>query len=495
MDLLLINPRSKVGKIPLGLLSIAAYVRKHGFDVKIINGDTQNVEKELLAERVPAVIGITATTDVVLEAYKICEFAKKRISKDVCCVIGGFHATALPKRTLRESKFDIAVVGEGEQTILEIVRTVKQRKPPINILGTVVKAHGKIICNPPRELIKNLDNLPFPAYDLIDMSAYFHMIRGEFGNTKRTMIMLVTRGCPFNCVFCASKKMWRRQLRFFSIDYIIRQLRFLIQKYKIDGVSFLDDELFMNKDFVHKLCDALITTGLAKQLKWSCQGRVDTIDKKLIRKLKAAGCVLIRFGMESGSQKVLNFLKRHTTTPEQNKKAAKLCKEEGIACFGSFIIGSPAEDVNDIIETINFISTSMLTNADVFVLVPYPGTDAWEIYKTKGLLRKDINWSNFIVEGVDTEPIIRTEHFSSKQLLNIKNYISIHVTAAINSGKKPKPLNHKKELEKILAGDVRMAKHSAGHKLMKLLMLGQRAARNPKKAMKYLFKRFLLPRL
>ena len=496
IDLLLINPPGEVSKLPMGLLWIASYVREHGFSVKIIDGVTQNIKKTLLKiDHDINIVGVTATTDTILSAYYICRFIKKNISEKIICVIGGFHATALPKRTLKESMFDIAIVGEGELTMLDVLEKIKNKKFPDSVPGTVVKFGNKIIVNKPRELIKNLNILPFPAYDLIDIEMYFHGIRGRYGNSKRTVMLTVTRGCPYNCVFCASKTMWKRRVRFFSVDYIIKELQFLIQKYKIDGISFFDDELFINKKFIHELCDSLISTGISKKIIWSCQGRVDTIDRELIRKLKKAGCVLIRFGMESGSEDTLKFLKRNTTTVEQNKNAAVLCKEENLSCFGSFIIGSPFEKLNDIVKTINFIETYIHDNVDVFVMVPYPGTDSWDIYTKNNFLRKSINWSDFIVEGKNeySLPVIRTKNFTSEQLMNIKNYIRMNVTQPINSGKKIKKHNHRREIEKILFGDTRLAKVTFNYRLRNIFSIIPIAISNPKKLINYLsakFKRF-----
>jgi radical SAM superfamily enzyme YgiQ (UPF0313 family) len=491
-NLLLINPPGEVSKLPIGLLWIASYVRKHGFTVKIIDGTIQDIKKTLLKINHDIhVVGITATTDTILSAYDICEFIKKNISEKIICVVGGFHPTALPKKTLEESMFDIAVVGEGELTMLEILEKIRDKKPLDLIPGTAIKFDKKIKLNRPRKLIEDLNTLPFPAYDLIDMKMYFHGIRSRHSNPKRTVMLTVTRGCPYNCIFCASKAMWKRIVRFFSVDYIIKELQFLIQKYKIDGISFFDDELFQNKKFIYELCDSLISTGISKKIIWSCQGRVDTIDHELIRKLKKANCVLIRFGMESGSEDTLKFLKRNTTTVEQNKNAAILCKEENMACFGSFIIGSPFDELDDIVKTINFIQTYMHDNVDVFVMVPYPGTDAWDIYTKNNFLRKDINWSNFIIESKNeySLPVIRTENFTPEQLMHIKNYIKINVVDPINFGKKVKKRNHRREIEKILFGDTRLAKFTLNYKLRNIFSIIPIAINNPKKVIHRIIKR------
>ena len=495
IDLLLINPPSGFGIMPLGLISIAAYVREKGYSVNVIDGNREDIKSRFSTSgKNIRVICVTATTEIITDAYKICEYIKTQVSEDICCVIGGFHASALPERTLNESMFDIVVVGEGEQTTFEIVKYVKKTNHvPTKICGTVVRKDGNIIVNGLRDFICDLDSLPLPAYDLVANETYFHGIRGG-GGAKRAMMLLVSRGCPFDCVFCSSKIVWKRKLRFFSIDYIINELQFLIKKYNIDGISFLDDELLTNKKFIFEFCDALISSGISKQLKWSCHARANNIDQDIVRKLKKSGCVLIRIGMESGSEKVLKFLKRGTITVKQIKSAIMVCRKEGMPYFGSFIIGSPYENLDDIVETINFIEQYMHNNVAVFVAVPYPGTELWNICTNENFFRKGVTWSDYIVEGAGPYalPVIRNKYFTQEQLMHINNYIQIHVVEPLNSEKKTKNLDHKKELEKILAGDVRMARYSVRHQLKKLSLKSlYNGIRHPKKVIKYLRVNFL----
>lgn len=494
VDLLLVNPPSRYSRSPpLGLLSIASYIRENGFNVKIVDGNTQNLRKELPRYKKVHVVGITATTDRVISAYKVCEFFKRYISKDVLCVLGGIHATAMPKKSLEESMFDMVVAGEGEQTMLEIIQEVSQGKPATEVAGTIVKKGNHIVVNEPRELTKNLDSFPLPAYDLIEIDTYHLGIRGGYGNASRTMPVMIGRGCPFNCVFCSSKIMWRRRTRFFSVDYIVKHVQFLIKNYKVDGIPFKDEEFLVNHNFTHELCDAFIQKGIAKKIVWSCEARVDSVNKDLIKKLKEAGCVLIRFGMESGSQRILNFLKGNTTTVEQNKNAALICRDSGMVCFGSFIIGSPMETIDDIVETVNFIENNMIGHTvAVFTAVPYPSTDLYNICKNKRLFLEGITWDDFRVEN-HTQSIIQSEYFTARQLTAIKNYVNIHVVERLNLRKRIKKLDHYKEIEKILAGDDCMARYprylTVKRSLCRGLSLISKGLRHPQKTVRYLRRR------
>lgn len=462
IDLLLINPRSRHGgTIPLGLLSLASYVRENGFSVQIVDENTQNLKRKLHKCGGARVIGVTATTDRVISAYRICEEIKKCFKKEAIVVLGGIHATALPEISLKESLFDIAVVSEGERTITELLSKVTQgNKFPTDVPGTVVKFDGEIIVNKPRELIKDLDELPLPAYDLINIQNYFLNVR-EHIEFKRPIPVMIGRGCPFDCVFCSSKIMWRRRARFFSADYVVKHVKFLIDKYGIDAIPFQDEEFLLNREFSHELLDAFLSSGMEKKIKWSCEARVDSIDGDLIRKMKKAGCALVRFGMESGAQETLGFLKKRTVTVEDNINAALMCKEENLECFGSFIIGSPMETIDTLIETIDFIQKYMVGHkVAVFVAVPYPGTELYHICKQKGFLRNNVTWNDFIVENGNPPAIIRSENFTAKQLSSIRNYINLHVVEPINLGKKPARINHYEEIKKILRGDLRLASNT-----------------------------------
>jgi len=483
IDLLLINPPiTYIGTFPLGPLSIASYVREHGFNVRIIDANSQDIRMPSVLRKA-RIIGVTATTERVISAYKVCEYVKKNVSPDIFCILGGIHATALPEKTLEESMFDMVVVGEGEQTMLEILQE-PTGKTPVDIPGTAIKNGDSIIVNKPRELMKDLDTLPLPAYDLIDVKTYLHGIRGQYGNARRTIPIMIGRGCPFNCVFCSSNVIWKRKARFFSVDYIINHVKFLIKKYKVDGIPFQDEEFLIKHDFAHELLDGFISSGISKEIVWSCEARVDSVNRDLVRKQKKAGCVLIRFGMESGSQKILDFLKRSTTTVEQNKKAAELCKSEGLGCFGSFIIGSPMETVDDIVETINFIETNMIGHTvAMFVAVPYPGTDLYRICESEKLFREGITWYDFMIEEGDkvSTPVIRSKRFTSKQLADMRKYMNINVVEPINSRKKIKKLNHHKEINKILVGDDHMIRYPYYHGLSFFL----EGVRHPREALNY----------
>lgn len=453
-DLVLINTPSPIGPstIRLGLLTMAAYVRQHGFNVTILDGSLWSIKRQIVnLDLNNTIVGLTATTDVVIIAYYLCKFIKKYHSA-AYCILGGFHATALPEQTLEESDFDLIIFGEGELTVLDILNAYKNGSGLENIPGTVILKNGLIIKNKSRELIKDLDILPIPAYDLIQIEKHFGGIRCEKIIFKRCLYLLVSRGCPFDCVFCSSKIMWEKRLRWHSVDYIIELIKYAVKKFNIDSIAFLDDELLCDKNRIISFTDHFIKSGLAKKIKWECQARVKSVNEEILIMLKESGCQLVRFGIESGSQKSLTFLKKGTNKVEDCFKALQLCKKVGLPTFGSFIIGSPQEDVEDIMQTIEFIEKSGLSSAALFIATPYPGTDLFKLCKEKGYFIPNISWSDFLVEGNNVKSVIRNNHFTAQQLQYIRDYINITVVRPLNMGKRLRKLDHRREIENILRG-------------------------------------------
>jgi len=486
VDLLLVNP-FRTNKV--GIFTLASYIRSKGFKVAITDGTFEDIAMEIGSYSSIKVLGVTALTTEAEFAYKVCDYFKNKF-KDSLCLIGGYHATCSKEEIFKESKFDIIVFGEGEETLYEIL----SRKKLSEIKGIIYKDKNEIITNPQRDLIQDLDVIPFPAYDLIDMRDYFHHIRHSKGICKKTICLLVSRGCYFDCVFCCSKAMWRRRFRIHSTDYIIELIKKLIDTYDMDSISFLDDELVTNNKKMGDLCDKMIEMGISKKIKWSCHSTVLAINKEILNKMKDAGCVLVRIGIESGNQKTLSYLKSDAFTIERNYEAIKICNGVGINCFASLLVGSPDEDLNSILDTIKFIETSGVNYADVFVATPFPNTKLWDDAVSKGYLEKNLKWKDFFIDedgmGKKSNPIVKNKYFTAKQILDMKRYIQFNLCDPLDFNKKPKKLNHEKELKKIVEGDTSMCKERSDIKLIKqknkILRKVKISINNPKKVFHFI---------
>lgn len=451
------------GYFSLGLISVGTFLESNGYEVSTVRQDAPFFARDLervLDERRCLAVGATAMTPNIASAMRAAAIVKQRFPK-VPLILGGNHVTALPEETLRASAFDIGVVGEGEHTALEVLRSLEKGTSPLRVPGSYEKLPGgEIAGNGCRALVADLSSLPQPRYSLFEIQPT-PVVRDTVASASRGVYLMVSRGCPYSCAFCGSELIWRRKLRFFPVEQIVAAIESLVEEHHLDSISFLDDELLSNAKYLAAFCDALTRKGLHKRIIWECQARVNTVTAEKIAMIREAGCQLIRFGMESGSPKILSFLKKNTITVEQCYEAARLCRSNGLRAFGSFIIGSPDETLDDVLGTVDLIETSGLEGAAVFTLVPYPGTDLYTLCKNEGLLRGQAAWGSFMAERfrADNIPrfVVRNRHFSETQLLHIARYVDNHVVGRLNHGLPPKRGAHRENLERIAAGEYRLA--------------------------------------
>lgn len=465
-DALFIHPQAQVS---LGLFYITSLLSKNGFSVRVISGTYKSVTetastifKQGLANE-KTIIGLSATTDSLKLAQNVCEYVKKNISPKIFCAIGGFQVTALPKETIKNTNFDIGIVGEAELTILELMTKIKNNEDYSQIKGTCIKKNNNIILNASRELIEDLDILPSPYAEMDNIDGFKTRLGGH-PEIDNAIQISASRGCPYTCVFCDSKIMWTQRIRFHSVEYIVNEIIKLHEKFKINGIKFFDDEFLVNKEFTKKLCQELINKGINKIIKWECQARVSSIDEGTIKQVKSAGCVSIRFGIESGSQNSLDFLKKKTIKIEQAINAIQITKKYQIWTFGSFIIGAPDETKEDILKTIDFIVNNDLDGAYLMVLMPYPGTDAAKIYAEKNYINKNEDWNKFQLKGAEHQVLIKNKNFSSEQLNDIQNYVNKKICQRLQF--KWLIPNYHSDIKKIINRDKTPLKNTTADKII-----------------------------
>jgi len=417
---------------PLGLGYIASYLRKYDEDkhkMKVVDEDTgERAEKEIEKFN-PDVVAITSTTPAICRAIEIVNFVKNNYP-DVSVIIGGNHVTPIPEQSAREINADVIVVGEGEITFFELIQSLKNDKLKHsnlkNIKGVCYKNDGNIILTKPRPFIKDLDTIPFPARDLFDMEFYIKAQNIMNKKIWKLTQMMTGRGCPYNCVFCTCPLVHKHITRFHSPEYVIREIEFLIKKYKVEAVKIMDDTFTISKGRARKICEMIIERGINEKISFGIQSRTDQIkeeDRSFLKLLKEANCVEIGFGFESGSPKILKFLKANTTTVEDNSRAIMLTKEAGIGIFGNFMMGAVGETLEDIKMTIDFIRKhkEMIDGMGIFIVQAYPGTQLWDICKEKRLL-KDIKWNDFIVDHFATTkkaPKCFSDVFTDEELIKL----------------------------------------------------------------------------
>jgi len=423
MKVLLINPPIRVTEPPrhppFGLGVIANVLLQDGHEVEILDLNAYRLSKIETVKRIKLtsnkydLIGIGG----LITTYKYLKWLIpiiKKYNKSSTIVVGGGVVTPVPYLLINNTPADVAVIGEGEITMRELVNKIEKGNSLNNVKGIIYKEDKQIYTTPPRPLIKNLDRLPFPAWDLLPMKIYLRNVAHASVISKKTELSFITaRGCPFNCKYCYH--IFGRGVRFRSIDKIIEELERLYEKYKFESILFLDETFTINKDRIFEFCDKFEKT---LKLPWSCYARVNLVDKEMLKRMKEAGCFWVGYGIESGSQKVLNMMNKGVTT-EQAKKAIILTRNCRLICNTTFMFGYPGEDLTTIQETFDFCK-ELLLRPRFFYTTPYPGTVLYEEVKQR-IIEKYGSEENFIeVLGDATKFTINLTDFSDEELIKLK---------------------------------------------------------------------------
>ncbi|MGD0780414.1 MAG: FkbM family methyltransferase [Dehalococcoidales bacterium] len=392
---LLINPDTPpfyqfggASGFPIGLGYIAAVLEKD-YDVSVIDvgaeGLNDDAIKKRIAEIEPKIVGITSDTLSFQRAIDIATIVKQ-IDKKITVVIGGAHANALPTYPLKYKCFDICVYGEGERTAVELWEKLDKGKSYKDVKGISFRRQEKIVVNPKRELIENLDELPFPARHLFPMDKY----RGDDSLSVHPVYAIGTsRGCPYSCAFCSNNVAFGKKYRFRSTKNVVDEIDILINQYEAQGIYFREDLFTANKQRVMDICDEIVKRGL--HFKWECESRVNTVDEELLRAMKNAGCELIWFGVESGSPRVLDLLNKQINHA-QIRKAYDLCEKVGIKTGASLILGVPGETLEEIQKTIELAEELKPKCAWVgfVVFTAFPVSPLYEYVKQNKLYEKEV---------------------------------------------------------------------------------------------------------
>lgn len=394
---------------PLGLAYIACALEQNSYKVNIIDANAEKLSDKDIICRVkqlkPALVGLTAVTPTMHICYRLAEEIKKEEPSTIV-VIGGVHATSLPEETLSEClDFDFLIRGEGEFALIELVDALNNNKALNAVEGLVYRENGKIILNDLRDPVSNLDILPFPSRHLLPNRLYKTL------DSSRMTCIIAMRGCAAKCIYCAVEKVAGRRLRRRSPSNVAKEIESCFYNYGIRFIAFLDDTFTFDKTWVHKFCDEFMRTGFYKDIKWSCLTRVDNVDLDLLKHMKQAGCVRVEFGIESGSQKILDFLKKGITI-NQVKEAFGMAKKVKLATFGFAMLNTPLETRETIAETKKLIMDLGPDFLQLSFATPYPGTELFEVCEKKGILiSKD--WSKYIFLN---NQLIRNKELSEDEL-------------------------------------------------------------------------------
>ena len=414
MKILLLSPptdsviKSVIGVTgpPLGLAYLASIARSQGDDVRIIDSIAMDYTFEDITGQIkkfdPDLVGLTSTTSMIPDAYKVAELAKG-YNNEVKTVIGGPHVTFTQEETLMESPhMDFTVAGEGETSFSNLLLHLKGKKEIKEVKGISYRDSEKIIVTPPEQLIKDVDSIPLPAIDLLPMEKYK-------AGTKRFGTLMTSRGCPYNCIFCSSSLQFGKVWRGHSTDRVLTELRRLVFDYGIHEIEFLDDTFTLNMKRAVEIAKNIKAENL--DIKWSGSARVNLFNEEIAKAMKDSGAHTIYFGIESGNQNTLDFIGKGIKL-QQAVDSVRKGNEAGLHTLGSFIIGFPDDTVYEVKNTIKFSKKVKVKIAQFTIATPYPGTRLWQLAKSQNLI-KTTNWRKYTT----LNPVMSLKNFSDKQIL------------------------------------------------------------------------------
>ena len=391
--IVLVFPRFKypTGDIPYGLLCIASYLKKHmELDISIwdatFNPSYQEFTKYLELKK-PFAVGISVSTITYNDALKIARQAKKN---NAFVFTGGPHATMMPDSLINNPSIDAVVIGEGEKTCLELIKNILSgTTTPIN--GAWVKYNNKIIKGNEREFIKNIDEIPFPEWDLIDMRRYMQswFQLDAYNPSIIGTNIIASRGCPFECSFCQPvlQCLFGRKVRLRSVKNCILEIKELKKRYNIGGFWFIDDTFTTSKEWTTEFCSTLIKENI--NLPWGCTTRANLIDESLMVLMSKAGLVKIGIGIESANNRILNQVYNKNIEIQDVINIFDLAYKYKVKTLAFFILGAPGETREDIINTINFAASLKADECTFSLFVPIPGTHIYNKMINDGIKLSD----------------------------------------------------------------------------------------------------------
>jgi len=404
---------------PLGILSLAALLREQGVEPRIFDCAAETSALDALVDFKPHLTGLTAVTSSVLSARRLAGVIKARFSHTKI-IFGGPHATALPEEVIAWPEVDFVVAGEAERALVPLCAWL-EAKAPVSQLATVPNLYHKE-SGAPQHTQKadwlsshELDHLPLPAYDLLDIDSVTARLRhGLIRRGKRALPYMATRGCPHLCAFCC--RVMGRRVRRKNPDVVLAEIESLVDAYGIDELYIEDDNFTASKDYALRILDGIYERKLPITIKFANGARIDTLDDVILERMRRAGCSSLSFGLESGSSRVLQMMDKHLDLDVVRTKVA-MAQSHGFMTGGNMIVGYPGEREQDIWESVDFFQSLKLDSVAIVNLVPFPGTAVRALCEEKGYLTDEAaHWDNYYFDIADPKILVETEEMSKEQL-------------------------------------------------------------------------------
>ena len=413
-------------KLPLGLGYLASYLKKYlNFDdIAIVNTGERTLEK-IIAHQ-PEIVGFTAYTAGYYDVLQLMEQVKNKLQ--VIVLAGGPHITCLPHKLSRFT--DVGFIGEGEQTLLELMQVylANGKLLPVDLRqidGLVFWNTGKLEFTQPRELIRPIDHIPMPARDLFDMEHFLKpsqiLMSNEF---LRGTTMLTSRGCPFHCIYCHVSAKWGKP-RLHSPDYVVNEMEYLVNTYNVEAITVSDDLFISSTKRIESIVEKMEQQKLLGKIRFLVDLRANLVNDHLAQMLKKMGVVKAALGLESGSDRILQYLKGKNVTVADNRNAVKILNRNGIGAYCCFMIGAPPETKEDIEKTRGLIREILDLDTRNFcqltVTTPLPGTQLWNYAIEKGYITEDVDWRQFSLSPLisNRKDFFINEHIDFDEFLKI----------------------------------------------------------------------------
>jgi anaerobic magnesium-protoporphyrin IX monomethyl ester cyclase len=396
---------------PLGLAYLAGILRREKAEVRILDLLMARYSPELLRKELrefqPHIVGATCSTVNFKTASRILKLCKN-FDSGMVTLIGGPHASFVAADLIQEAPWiDVVVMGEGDQTVVELVKAIEDGSDLARVAGIAFRKNGKAVVNAPRPLIKDLDSLPLPARDLLPVSKY-RALRVPF-------TVITSRGCPFGCIFCSAPKMFGRGVRYRNPKLVVDEIEMIHRELGFQEINIVDDTFTVKEPHVQAICQGMRDRNL--KITWSVYSRVDTINPRMLNTMREAGCNWVCFGLESGSQKILDTIKKRITT-DKSREGIKMAIDSGLNVLASFILGLPGEDPETAGQTVSLAKELFDTykvSYGFHLLAPMPGTEVRERADEYGIRILTHNWSRYNAN----RPVAETTTFSAGQMMDI----------------------------------------------------------------------------
>lgn len=405
---------------PFHLLLLSAITREKGFKTCLLDCPGMRLRTDESVKKIvalnPKIVGLTAMTPHIYQAANLAKKLKESMP-NVTILLGGVHVTAVPEETMQKyGVFDIGVLGEAEITIINLLKSILNKEDLNEVKGIVFRENGstlKFTGEPDR--IKNMDDLPYYAWDMLEgFPERYGPALFAYHKTPFAAI-IISRGCNAKCIFCYSGS--HIGLRSYSAEYTFKMIKYLMGKYGIKELSIYDDNFVMYRKHLFNFCNKLIEAKL--DFSWSCNARIDLVNEDILSIMKKAGCWQISYGIESGSQKIINLLNKNVTL-QQIQKIIRLTNKIGIRTVGFFMIGNFEETKETIGETIRYSRKIGLDDFRMSFFTPLPGSSAYNEAERYGYFEK--NWKRmtvfqpvFVPKGLTKDALVKYQKLAIRK--------------------------------------------------------------------------------